>query len=88
MERFCVQLTLLVKCYDKRNISHYEGLTSLLRLLKLRDNKQTSSDTLIELTEIVPENNISEFDKKKSVIRGTDIGTSFHLRMLFHLRWT
>ena len=34
------------------NIPHSEGLTSLRRVLKLRDNKQISSDTLRELTEI------------------------------------
>ena len=35
------------------NISHSEGLNSLRRFLELRDKKQISSDTLIELTEIV-----------------------------------
>ena len=34
------------------NIPYGEGLTSLLRFLELRDNKQISSDTLKELTEI------------------------------------
>ena len=40
------------------NIPHSEGLTSLQRFLELRGNKQISSDTLIELAEIVLENNI------------------------------
>ena len=35
------------------NIPRSEGLTSLQRVLELRDNKQISSDTLIELAEIV-----------------------------------
>ena len=35
------------------NISHSEGLTSLRRFLELRDNKQISRDTHIELAEIV-----------------------------------
>ena len=35
------------------NIPHSEGLTSLRRVLELRDNKQISSDTLVELAEIV-----------------------------------
>ena len=35
------------------NIPHSEGLNSLRRFLELRDNKQISSDTLIELAEIV-----------------------------------
>ena len=34
-------------------ILHSEGLASLRRYLELRDNKQISSDTLIELAEIV-----------------------------------
>ena len=47
------------------NIPHSEGLTALRRFLELRDNKQISSDTLIELAEIVLKNNIFEFDEKK-----------------------
>ena len=35
------------------NIPHSEGLNSLRRFLELRDNKQISSDTLIELAETV-----------------------------------
>ena len=35
------------------NIPRSEGLTSLQRVLELRDSKQISSDTLIELAEIV-----------------------------------
>ena len=35
------------------NIPHSEGLTSLPRFLQLRDNNQISSNTLIELAEIV-----------------------------------
>ena len=46
------------------NIPHTEGLTSRRRVLELRDNKQISSDTLIELTEIVLKNNIFQFDEK------------------------
>lgn len=37
----------------KSNIPHSECLTSLRIILKLRDNKQISSDTLTELAEIV-----------------------------------
>ena len=34
------------------DIPHSEGLTSLRRFFELRDNKQISSETLIELAEI------------------------------------
>ena len=58
------------------NIPHGEGLASLRRFLETRDNKQISSDTLTELSEVVLKNNIFEFDenifKQK---RGTAIGT-------------
>ena len=45
------------------NIPYSEGLTSLLRFLELRDNKQISSDTLKELTEIELKN-MFEFNEK------------------------
>ena len=44
------------------NNPHSEGLTSLRRFLELRDNKQISSDILIELAEIILKDNIFEFD--------------------------
>ena len=60
------------------NIPHSEGLTSFERFLELRDNKQISSDTLIELAEIVLKHNIFEFDEKTfKQVRGTAIGTNF-----------
>ena len=60
------------------NIPHSEGLTSFRRFLEMRDNKQVSSDTLIELAEIVLKNNIFEFDEKKfKQVRGTATGTKF-----------
>ena len=40
------------------NILHSEGLTSLRKFSELGDKKQISSDTLIELDEIVLKNNI------------------------------
>ena len=46
--------------------------------MELRDNKQISSDTLIELAEIVLKNNLFEFDQKTfKQVRGTAIGTKF-----------
>ena len=60
------------------NIPHSEGLTSLRRVLESRDNKQISSDTLVELAEIVLKNNIFQFDEKTfKQVRGTAIGTKF-----------
>ena len=60
------------------NIPHSEGLTSLRRVLKLTVNKQISSDTLVEIAEIVLKNNIFQFDEKTfKQVRGTAIGTKF-----------
>ena len=59
-------------------IPHSEGLTSLRRVLELRDNKQISSETLVELAEIVLKNNIFQSDEKTfKQVRGTAIGTKF-----------
>ena len=46
------------------NIPLSECLNSLRRSLELKDNKQISSGTLIELAEIVLKNNLFEFDQK------------------------
>ena len=60
------------------NIPHSKGLNALRRFLELRDNKQISSDTLIELAEIILENNFFEFDQKTfKQVHGTAIGTKF-----------
>ena len=60
------------------NIPLSEGLTSLRRFLEWRDNKEVSSDTLIELAEILLKNNIFEFDEKTfKQVRGTVIGRKF-----------
>ena len=60
------------------NIPHSKGLNSLRRFLELRDNKQISSDTLIELAEIILKSNLFEFDQKTfKQVRGTAIGTNF-----------
>ena len=60
------------------NIPHSESLNSLRRFFELRDNKQISSDTLIELPEIVLKNNFFEYDQKTfKQVRGTAIGTKF-----------
>ena len=71
------------------NIPHSEGLTSLRRVLELNDNKPISSDTLIELAEIVLKNNIYQFDGKIfKQVRGyveQQFVQSLHLHMLFCL---
>ena len=60
------------------SIPHSEGMTSLRRVLKLRDNKQISSDTFIELAEIVLKSNIFQFNEKTfKQGRRTAIGTKF-----------
>ena len=60
------------------NIPHREGLDSLSVGIWKRDNKQISSDTLMELAEVVLKNNIFEFDEKTfKQKRGTAIGTKF-----------
>ena len=57
-------------------VGFYPNIT-LSEFLKLRDNKQISSDTLIELVEIVLKN-IFEFDEKTfKQVTGTKIGTKF-----------
>ena len=60
------------------NIPHSEGLNSLRRYLKLRDNKLILSDTLLELAEIMLRNNIFEFDEKTfKQVRRTATGIKF-----------
>ena len=58
------------------NIPHDEGLAFLKDFLDSRVDKQVTTDTLTELTELVLKNNIFEFsDKTYKQIRGTAIGT-------------
>ena len=60
------------------NIPHDEGLAFLEDFLDSRVDKQVTTDTLIELTELVLKNNIFEFsDKTYKQIRGTAICTKF-----------
>ena len=60
------------------NIPHDEGLAFLKDFLDSRVDKQVTTDTLIELAELVLVNNIFEFsDKTYKQIRGTAIGTKF-----------
>ena len=60
------------------NIPHDEGLAFLKDFLDSRADKQVTTDTLIELAELVLKNNIFEFsDKTYKQIRGTTIVTKF-----------
>ena len=60
------------------NIPHDEGLAFLKDFLDSRVDKQVTTDTLIELAELVLKNNIFEFsDKSYKQTRGTAISTKF-----------
>ena len=68
------------------NIPHSEGLNSLRRFLELRNNKQISSDTLIEVAEIVLKSNFFEFDQKiLNKYVELQLEQSLHLHMLLCL---
>ena len=58
------------------NILHDEGLSALRKRLNERDKKDVSTDTLVELAELVLKNNIFNFNeiifKQK---RGAAVGT-------------
>ena len=60
------------------NIPHDEGLSALRKRLNERDKKDVSTDTLVELAELVLKNNIFNFNEKTlKQKRGTAIRTKF-----------
>ena len=60
------------------NIPLDEGVAFLKDFLYSRVDKQVTTDTLIELAELVLKNNVFEFsDKTYQQIHGTAIGTKF-----------
>ena len=60
------------------NIPHEEGLSALRKRLDTRKEKYVSTDTIIDLAEVVLKNNIFTFGKKTlKQKRGTAIGTKF-----------
>ena len=62
------------------NIPHDEGLSALRKRLNERDKKDVSTDTLVELAELVLKNNIFNFNERTlKQKRGTAIGTKFAL---------
>ena len=68
------------------NIPHSEDLNSLRRVLELRNNNQISSDTLIELAEIVLKT--AFFSSMKKLLNRyvePQLEQSLHLHMLFCL---
>ena len=62
------------------NIPYEKGLTSLRRFLDARTEKKVTTETLIELAEIVLKNNIFQFyEKTLKQLSGTAGGTKFAL---------
>ena len=60
------------------NIPHEEGLSALRKRLDLRQEKDVTTSTLVELAEVVIKNNIFTFKEKTlKQKRGTAIGTKF-----------
>ena len=58
------------------SIPHNEGLAALKRVLEKRGTKKVSTESLVELAEIVLTNNIFEFNEKVfRQLQGTAIGT-------------
>ena len=59
------------------NIPHKEGLASITKHLDNRENKEVTTDTLVELADIVLKNNYFQFlDKTFKQKWGTAIGTN------------
>ena len=59
-------------------IPHEEGLASLRKFLDARSEKKVTTETLLELAEIVLKNNIFQFNEKTlKQLRDTTIGTKF-----------
>ena len=66
------------------NIPHEEGLASIKKHLDSRENKKVTTDTLVQLVDIVFKNNYFQFLQKTSKQkRGTAIGTKF-APLIFH----
>ena len=60
------------------NISHEKGMASFRKFLNAKTEKKVTTETLVELSEIVLKNNIFQFNKKTlKVLRGLAIGTKF-----------
>ena len=60
------------------NIPHEEGLASLRKFLDASAEKKVTTETLVELAEIILKNNIFQFNEKTlKQLRGTAIGTKF-----------
>ena len=65
-------------------ISHEEGLASIRKHLDNRENKEVTTDTLVELADIVLKSNCFQFvDKTFKKEPGNPIGTKFAPHFLF-----
>ena len=71
------------------NIPHSQGLATLQKFLELRDNKQISSDTLIELAEIVLKKTfLNSIKKPLNRYVKPQLKQSFPVHMVFCLSLT
>ena len=60
------------------NLPHDKGLSALRKRLNEREKKDVSTDTLVQLAELVLKDNIFNFNEKTlKRNRGTAIGTKF-----------
>ena len=60
------------------NIPHEEGLVSVRKFLDARTEKKVTTETSLELAEIILKNNIFQFNEKTlRQLKGTAIGTKF-----------
>ena len=61
-----------------RNVPHEEGLFALRKRLDLKQERDVTTSTLVELAEVVLKNNIFTFKEKTLKQKwGTAIGTKF-----------
>ena len=68
------------------SILHEEGLSALRKRLETRKEKYVSTDTIIDLAELVLKNNIFTFGKKDlSKKGGLLLAQNLHLRIAFCL---
>ena len=68
------------------NITHEEGLPALRKRLETRKEKNISTDTIIDLAEVVLKNNIFTFGKRHlSKNLGLLLVQNLHLSIAFYL---
>ena len=68
------------------NIPHQEGLSALRKRCETRKEKYVSTDTIIDLAEVVLKSDILTFGKKTfKEKRGLLLSQNLHLRIAFYL---